>query len=91
MDGCMLRERIRKGFTRRIWIQQGARKKLQRIDVPPSETLVYLVSFAIYAFIGLIVLEVVYMIYFGAWNSEIFSAITGLIGTISGIFISQRA
>jgi len=31
------------------------------------------------------------MIHFGSWNSEIFSAITGLIGTITGVFISQRA
>jgi len=31
------------------------------------------------------------MLYFGAWNSEVFSAITGLVGAITGIFVSRRA
>ena len=87
----MLKEKIRSAFTRTVWIQQGARKKLQRIEVPPSEKLVLGVCFAIAALIGLVILEVAHMAYLGSWNSEIFAAITGLTGTISGIFISQKA
>jgi hypothetical protein len=30
------------------------------------------------------------MLYFGSWSSEVFSAITGLFGTITGVFISQK-
>jgi len=46
--------------------------------------------FATVCLIGLIALEVVHMVYFRSWNSEIFSTITGLIGTITGTVISQR-
>jgi hypothetical protein len=35
-------------------------------------------------------LEIAHMAFLGAWNSEVFAAITGLIGTISGILISQK-
>jgi len=51
---------------------------------------VYLVTVSIYAFIGLTALEVIHVIYFGRWNSEIFAAISGLIGTITGIFVGQK-
>ena len=67
-----------------------ARKKLRRIEVPPSEKLVLGVCFAVAALIGLVILEIAHMTHLGSWSSEIFSAITGLIGTISGIFISQK-
>ena len=92
MAGCMrLKNTIRKALTKTVVVQVGARKKQKRVQVLPSEQLVYLVYFAISAFIGLTALEIVHMVFFGVWNSEIFSAITGLIGTISGIFISQKA
>ncbi len=85
-----LKNIIRKALTKTVVVQVGARKKQKRVQVLPSEQIVYLVYFAIAAFVGLTALEIVHMIFFGVWNSEIFSAITGLIGTISGIFISQR-
>jgi len=87
----MLRGKIRSAFTRTVWIQQGARKKLQRIEVPPSEKLVLGVCFAIAALIGLVILEVAHMAYLGSWSSEIFAVITSLVGAILGIFISQKA
>jgi len=30
------------------------------------------------------------MVYFRSWNSEIFSAITGLMGTVTGIPVPQK-
>jgi hypothetical protein len=87
----MLRDRIRSVFTKTVWLQTGKRKKLQRIEVTPSERLVLGIIFAIAALIGLVIIEVVHMAFLGAWNSEIFSAITALIGTILGVFISQKA
>jgi len=86
-----LRNIIRKALTKTVVVQVGARKKQKRVQVLPSEQIVYLVYFAIVAFVGLTALEIVHMVFFGVWNSEIFSAITCLIGTISGIFISQNA
>jgi len=85
-----LKNIIRKALTKTVVVQVGARKKQKRVQVLPSEQIVYLVYFAIAAFVGLTALEIVHMVFFGVWNSEIFSAITGLIGTISGIFVSQR-
>jgi hypothetical protein len=87
----MLRDKIRSAFTKTVWLQTGKRKKLQRIEVPPSERLVLSIVFAIAALIGLVIIEVAHMAFLGAWNSEIFSAITTLIGTILGVFISQKA
>jgi len=87
----MLRGKIRSAFTRTVWIQQGARKMVQPIEVPPSEKIVLGVCFAIAALIGLVILEVAHMAYLGSWSSEIFAAITSLIGAILGIFISQKA
>jgi len=78
-------------LTKTVVVQVGARKKQKRVQVLPSEQIVYLVYFAIAAFVGLTALEIVHMVFFGVWNSVIFSAITGLIGTISGIFIGQKA
>ncbi|MDH5734191.1 MAG: hypothetical protein OEY88_10505 [Candidatus Bathyarchaeota archaeon] len=85
-----LKNIIRKTLTKTVVVQMGTRKKQKRVQVLPSEQIVYLVYFAIAAFVGLIALEIVHMVFFGVWNSEIFSAITGLIGTISGIFVSKR-
>jgi hypothetical protein len=35
-------------------------------------------------------LEIAHMAFLGRWNSEIFAAITGLTGTVSGILIAQK-
>jgi uncharacterized protein YqgC (DUF456 family) len=86
-----LRDRIRGVFTKTVWLQTGKRKKLRRFKVPPSERLVLGIVFAIIALIGLVAIEVAHMAFLRAWNSEIFSAITALIGTILGVFISQKA
>jgi len=53
-----------------VWIQQGVRKKLQRIEVPPGEKPVLGVCFAIAALIGLVILEVAHVAYLGSWSSE---------------------
>jgi len=87
----MLRDKIRNVFSERVCVQQGTRKKLKQVEVPPSERLVYGVCFGIFALIGLVVLEVAHMAFLGSWNSEIFAVITSIIGAIFGVFISQRA
>lgn len=80
-----MRSLLRRALTKTV------RVKKRDLELPPSEHVVWMMYFATISLIGLIALEVVYMIYFRSWSSEIFSAITGLIGTITGIFISQRA
>jgi uncharacterized protein YqgC (DUF456 family) len=86
----MLKEKIRSVFTKKVLIQRGKRKKIERIEIPPSERLVYGICFAIAALVSLTVLEVAHMAFLESWNSEIFAAITSIIGAILGVFISQR-
>jgi uncharacterized membrane protein len=52
---------------------------------------VYLVIFSIGMTVCLTGLEIAYMAFMHVWNTEIFAAITGLIGTITGIFVGQKA
>jgi len=83
-----MRDWIRRSLTK-VTVVQG--KRANRVEIPPSEKLVYGIYFAITALIGLVALEIAHMALLGTWNSEIFAGITGLIGTIMGIFITQRA
>ncbi len=70
------------------------RKRLQRgraVVEEPDEKLVWGVKFAIGMTACLSGLEVAHLAFLGVWNSEIFAAITGLIGTVTGIFVGQKA
>ncbi len=71
-----------------------SRKRLQRgraVVEEPDEKLVWGVKFAIGMTACLSGLEVAHLAFLGVWNSEIFAAITGLIGTVTGIFVGQKA
>jgi len=69
---------------------KGLRGKTRYVSCPPDPILVYGVYFAISGVIGLIALQIVHVIVLKQWNSEIFSAMTGLIGTIIGIFFGKK-
>ena len=79
----------KKALTKTIQ-RKGSRGKTEVIVVQPNEKLVLGVKFAIGMTVCLSALEVTHMAFLGSWNSEVFAAITGLIGTISGILISQK-
>ena len=53
-------------------------------EVPPSERLVLGVKFAITLTFSLTAIEIAHLALLGTWNSEVFAAITGLAGTITG-------
>jgi hypothetical protein len=71
--------------------RKGPRGKQEIIVVQPNEKLVLGVKFAIGMTVCLSALEIAHMAFLGKWNSEIFAAITGLIGTVTGIFVGQKA
>jgi len=76
---------IRRALTRKH-VQRG------RVVVEePNEKLVWGVKFAIGMTVCLSVLEVAHIAFLGSWSSEIFSTITGLIGTISGVLVGSHA
>jgi tetrahydromethanopterin S-methyltransferase subunit E len=81
-----MRDFIKRALTRRIPVK-GRRKQ---IELEPSTKLVYGMYFAMVALGGLVALEFGHMAFLGSWNSEIFAAISGLIGTIVGVFITAK-
>jgi hypothetical protein len=75
---------IKKALTRRTV------DKTASDEVQPSERLVLGVKFAIALTFSLTALEIAHLTLLRTWNSEVFAAITGLAGTITGILISQK-
>ena len=77
------------------WIKRAlARKQVQRgrvIIEEPNEKLVWGVKFAIGMTACLSGLQVAHLVVLGSWSNEIFSTITGLVGTISGVLIGSHA
>jgi len=65
-------------------------KKLRRVELPPSERLVYGLCFSLVALLCLVLLEALHILFLGSFSSEVFAAITGVIGTISGVFLTSR-
>ena len=57
----------------------------------PHEKLVLGVKFGIGMTVCLSLLEIAHMAFMGTWNSEIFAAITGLSGTVMGVFVGQKS
>ena len=80
---------IKKALTRKI-NHKGPRGKQQATTVPPSQNLLYAVYFSLGLVTCLTILEVVHLIVLGKWNNEIFTVIAGLIGNITGIFLTQK-
>lgn len=82
---------LKNALTRKISIKTSQKRKPKIIIVEPSERLVYGVKFTIIMTLCLTALQIAHMALLGRWNSEIFAAITGLTGTVSGVLIGQRA
>jgi hypothetical protein len=63
----------------------------RRVEVPPSQKLLYAVYFSLGMVGCLTALEAVHLVILGSWNTEIFTVISGLVGNITGIFLTQKA
>ncbi len=70
------------------------RRRFQRgrfIDEEPDETLVYVVKFGMGMTACLSAIEIANMAFLHSWNSEVFSAITGLTGIVVGVFVGRKS
>ena len=70
------------------------RRRVQRgrmVIEEPDKKLVLGVEFAIGMTVCLSLLEVAHLAFMHSWNSEVFAAISGLSGTILGIFVGQKS
>ena len=76
---------IKRALTRRR-VQRG-----RLVSEEPNEKLVLGVKFAICMTACLSLLEVAHLAFMHSWNSEVFAAISGLSGTILGIFVGQKS
>jgi hypothetical protein len=74
---------IKQALTRR-------RPRGSRAIEEPNERLVYIVKFALGMTASLAGIEIAHLVVLHTWNSEVFAAITGLIGTVTGVFIGQK-
>ena len=82
---------IKKALTRKITGKTALQENAEVAqEVPPSERLVLGTKFAIALTFSLTALEIAHLALLRTWNSEVFAAITGLAGTITGILISQK-
>lgn len=75
---------------RRALTRHRAKRGTLVVDEPPNEALVLVVKFGIGMTALLCILEIAHMFVFQSFNSEIFAAITGLSGTITGIFVGKK-
>ena len=78
---------VKKALTRRVRKAVGG---VNLEEVSPSERLVLGVKFAIALTFSLTAMEIAHVAFLGVWNSEVFAAIMGMTGTITGVLISQR-
>jgi len=85
-----LTDLIRKALTKTISVKE-CRKTAKQIEIAPSDRLVYGMYFAIAALVSLTILEATYMYVLRSFSSEIFAAITLVVGTILGAFFGQKA
>jgi len=80
---------IRQALTKTI--RTTHKRKPIEVKVAPSERLLYAVYFSLGMTVCLTVLEAVHLIVLGRWNPEIFTVVAGLVGNITGIFLTQKA
>ncbi len=79
---------VKKALTRRKTSKNVAESNFA--EVSPSERLVLGVKFAIALTFSLTAIEIANLALLGSWNSEVFAAIMGMSGTITGVLISQK-
>lgn len=84
-----MRSWIRRALTRKVSVKRGRGEQI--IEIPPDERLLYAVYFSLGMVACLSGLEAVHLIVLGTWNSEVFTVIAGLVGNITGIFLTQKA
>jgi len=86
-----------KEWIRRLLTKQRIRdsddRKTREVRVQeelPNEKLVLLVQFTMVVLVVLSAIEIVHIIVLKVWNAEVFAAITGLTGTITGVIIGKK-
>ena len=77
-------EWLRRGLTRRYVEDAEAGRRVRVQEEPPPERFFVVIQLMIIFFVGLLALEVVYMLIFHGWSDVIFNGIMLIVGTIVG-------
>lgn len=77
-------DRIKRALTRRR-MQRG-----HWVEEEPNQNTVIVVKFSLGMAACLTAVEIANLALLHTWNSEVFAAITGLCGTVMGIFVGQK-
>jgi len=80
---------VRRALTRKVK-RKGSRGNQHMLITEPNEKLVYVVKFAIGMTVCFSAVEIAHLVVLHTWNSEVFAAITGLSGTVMGIFVGSK-
>ena len=76
------------------WVKQALRRKNRKgrssLIMEADDKLVLLVKFSLGMAACLTALEIADLVLLGSWSSEVFAALTGLIGTVTGVLIGRR-
>ena len=80
---------VRRALTRKVK-RKGTRGNQHVLITEPNEKLVYVVKFAIGMTVCFSAVEIAHLVVLHTWNSEVFAAITGLSGTVMGIFVGSK-
>jgi hypothetical protein len=76
--------------VRRVQVK-GPRGQVRYVEEPPSQKLLLGIYFALAALTALTILEITHIIVLRTFSSEIFAAVSLVIGTILGAFFGQKA
>ena len=70
---------------------RGSTRRVSLSEEVPSDRFVLIVGLMVLFFVGLVGLEVVHMVWMGAWNDVIFNGIMLVVGTIVGAIWGRTA
>lgn len=84
-----MRNPIKQALVRRVQVK-GRGGKVKYVEEPPSQKLLYGMYFALAALFTLTLLEALHLIILRTFSSEIFSAISLVVGTILGAFFGTK-
>jgi hypothetical protein len=79
-----LRKLIGRGTTRVVYAEATQERKVRVLEETPSDRFTLIIALMIVFFAGLVGLEVIHMVFLGAWNEAIFNGLMLVVGTIVG-------
>ena len=94
-----LRNWIRKQFTRTVSVSERAEsnvaskarsRRRRSAAVPPSERFVWAMVVLIIALVGLVAIEIVYVLVTGQISTEILVVLSGVVGALASRFLEAK-